>query len=152
MRAANVLLILVLLTACAKDVGSDKPETVTPDGSSVGGQFTVADVVGTYYGRHALSYSASNPYNSSSSYSVDTLYVVVRPDTIEPISPNWVYIGSDPFILREDGTLDCNWSYGGQSYCYGAFTIVNDTIRVECERINQMDFSYSRSAFTGTKH
>lgn len=145
MRALSVILVCSLLASCVKD---DEPNAVIVGSSTP--HFTVEDVTGTYYGRYAYYSSASYPGGTSYSF-IDTMFLQVRADTTEPISPNWVFVGPDPFILHEDGTLDCNWNYGGQSYCYGAFTIVNDTIRVECERINQMDYSSTRSTFSGVK-
>lgn len=151
MRAVlSTIALALLLVACSKD------EELTDSGAApftdpTSSVFSVDDVAGTYYGRYSSSSSSQFPPPGWSSYFVDTMFILVRPDSTNPYVSDWIYIGNRTYRLHADSTLSCAGTAQSSS-CDGRFYLLNDTLRLECEFHDQMDYSSSSSSFTGFRH
>ncbi len=149
MRAVSYSIALALLVvACSKDEELTD-SAAAPLVDSTSSAITVDDVAGSYYGLYT-SWSTSEfpPPNGSSSYFSDIMFIQVRPDSTNPYTSDWIYIRNQTYTLHADSTLSCAGTAQSSS-CDGRFYWFNDTLRLECEFYDHMDYSSSGSSFTG---
>ena len=149
MRTSTYCTVLVLMMcSCRKD--SDLTETAPNSPAHIDQILTVSEVAGIYYGRYAYGWYYSIPWSNSYSF-LDTMDILVRPDTTAPINPTLFYAAHETFTLNEDSTIS-NW-HGGVTSHYGRFYMSNDTLRLQWQRHTFGDFGDgSSSSFSGTKH